>query len=360
MASVGAGGAKSRRPAVPRLVALTLAGMFLLAAAFPAAASAHGPIAPIASSYLARVGRAPAGLDAQVIDGDQRMWLRVGPGLTVIVLDYRGAPYLRFSPAGIDVNRNSSMYYLNQTPVALTPPSNLTATTPPHWQRISGGNTYNWHDGRLHALASVALAPGASFVGRWRVPVLVDGGQAAITGGLWHAGNPSLVWLWPIAVLLACVFAGLRVHRPAVDRRLARGLGIAALIGLSVAALVRELHGRPTVTVFQLIELALVLAFAVRALYRLLFSTPGYFTYFLIAIVALWQGVELIPTLFEGYVLAAGPAFVGRAAAVTCLATGIALLPMVFRIADERDRSSEERDGPGEHETEHDSAWELA
>ena len=41
--------------------------------------------------------------------------------MTVVVLDYRGAPYLRFSRSGVDVNQASSMYYLNQTP-AETPP----------------------------------------------------------------------------------------------------------------------------------------------------------------------------------------------------------------------------------------------
>jgi hypothetical protein len=351
---------KSRLGAFLRLIGLSLLGVFAIAGVFPAAAAAHGPIAPIASSYLARVGQVPPGLHAQVIDGDQRMWLRVDRGLTVVIVDYRGAPYLRFSPAGVDVNRNSSMYYLNHTPVALTPPSNLTATTPPNWQPVSSGDTYNWHDGRLHALASVALAPGASFVGRWRVPVLVDGRQAAIAGGLWHADNPSLVWLWPIVVVLACVIAGWRVRRPSIDRRLAKGLGIAAVIGFSAAVLVRELHGRPTITVFQLIELVIVLAFAVWALYRLLFTSPGYFVYFLIAIVALWQGVELAPTLFEGFVLAAGPAFVARAASVICVATSIGLLLMVFRIADQRDSSSEDPDELDQHKADHDPSWELA
>ena len=58
----------------PLLIVVTAVALFGL---FPAAASAHGPVAPIASSYLARVSQAPVGLDAKVIDGDQRMWLRV-------------------------------------------------------------------------------------------------------------------------------------------------------------------------------------------------------------------------------------------------------------------------------------------
>jgi hypothetical protein len=100
-----------------RLAIAALATLSALAA-LPAAAGAHGPIAPIASSYLAKPGQVPPGFDAKTVDGDQRMWLRVPSTQTVVVLDYRGAPYLRFSPSGVEVNHNSEMYYLNQTPVA--------------------------------------------------------------------------------------------------------------------------------------------------------------------------------------------------------------------------------------------------
>lgn len=343
---------------LPRLaLAFVAAGTILLTGAPPAAA--HGPIDPIASSYLARVGSAPAGVDAKVVDGDQRMWLRAARAITVIVLDYRGAPYLRFSPAGVAVNENSAMYYLNQTPVALTPPANLGPSTPPHWQQLGSGHTYTWHDGRLHALASVALAPGASFVGHWRVPLVLAGRAAVITGGLWHADDPSIVWFWPIAVLIACVLAGWRLRRPRLDRLLARGLGVTAVVALSVAVAVRDLHGRPMVSVFQMIELALVLAFAAWALHRLVFVRHGYFTYFVIAIVALWQGAELIPTLLYGFVLAAGPAWLARTAAALCLGTATALLLMVFRLADYRDRAAAGERDEAELEPE-DSAWELA
>lgn len=331
----------------------------LIAVAYPSAASAHGPVAPIASSYLARVASTPPGLQAKVVDGDLRMWLRVRRGLTVLVLDsvYRDTPYLRFSPAGVYVNENSAMYYLNQTPVALTPPATLGPSTPPRWQQVSGGTSYSWHEGRLHALASVAITPGSSFVGTWRVPVIVDGQPTTISGGLWHADAPSLVWWWPILVLLACVLAGWRVRRPRLDRVLSRGLGVAALLAVSVAVIGRDLHGRPAVSVFQMIELVVVLGFAAWAVHRLLLVSHGYFTYFVIAIVALWQGAELIPTLLYGFVLAAEPAFLARAAAVLCLGSGIALLLMVFRLADQRDTSAPEPDAV---ELEDDSAWELA
>ena len=128
------------------------------------------------------------------------------------------------SRSGVEVNQNSAMYYLNQTPVAETPPSGLTRRTPPSWQRVSGGHDYGWHDGRLHALATVALSPGVAYVGRWSIPVLVDGRLSSISGGLWHADDPSIVWFWPIVVLLACVLAARRVRRPALDALVARVL----------------------------------------------------------------------------------------------------------------------------------------
>jgi hypothetical protein len=334
-----------------------VAGVFV--ALTPGVASAHGPVNPVASSYLARVASTPRGLEAKVVDGDQRMWLQVAHGLTAVVLDYRAAPYLRFSTAGVEVNRNSAMYYLNQTPVPLRVPAGLGPHTRPAWQRVSGGERYSWHDGRLHALATVALAPGASFIGHWRIQLVVDGRRAAISGGLWHANNPSIVWFWPIVVLLAVVLAGWRLRRPRLDRAVARGLGIAALAGSAVAVLGRDLHGRPGVSVFQLIELAVVLVYVAWALHRLLLVRHGYFTYFVIAIVALWQGAELIPTLLQGFVLTAEPAFLSRGASVVCLAAGLGLLLMVFRLADERDRSTPVGEG-NECQFEDDNTWELA
>src|ERR1035437_3007029 len=106
LAAAVAVGGKSRDRPRPRRRLLVLVGAVVARGAVPCAAQAHGPVAPIASSYLAKVGELPAGLDAQVIDGDQRMSLRVSPGATAVVLDYRGAGYLRFPRSGVDVNRS--------------------------------------------------------------------------------------------------------------------------------------------------------------------------------------------------------------------------------------------------------------
>jgi hypothetical protein len=298
----------------------------------PATASAHGPVAPLASNYLARVADMPAGVQAEVVDGDQRLWLETSPRLTVVVLDYRGAPYLRFSSAGVEVNQNSEMYYLNQTPVALTPPSNLTAGTPPDWHRATSGHSYEWHDGRLHALAAVALAPGASYVGRWSIPVVVGGVRGAVAGGLWHASPPSVVWFWPILVLVLCVLAARRLRRAELDSRLARLAALAVLLSLAVAACGRQLHGRPAIGAFAVVELVVTLALVSYGLWLVVRGRAGPLSLFVIALAALWEGITLLPTLLDGFVLMALPAFVARAATVLCLGGGAGLLLLAFRI----------------------------
>jgi hypothetical protein len=317
----------------PGALAIAVLGAVIALAAFPALASAHGPVAPVASSYLARVQQVPAGLDAKAVDGDLRMWLSVPGPETVVVLDYRGAPYLRFSSGGVEVNQNSSMYYLNQTP-AQTPPTTLGPRTPANWHQVTGGHSYLWHDGRLHALASVAIAPGTTYVGRWRVPLVIDGRQSAISGGLWHAPNPSIVWFWPIAVLLTCVLAARRLARPGLDFNLARALAVVALLAIVAGGLGIELHGRPAISTFQLIMLALILCFVGWASARLARRRPGYFFFFVVAFASLWMGAELVPTLTHGFVLMTVPALVARVAAVISLGCGAALLLYVFRMAD--------------------------
>jgi hypothetical protein len=324
-----------------RALALTLLAVLVALAASPRAAEAHGgPTAPVASSYLAKVGRVPAGVQATVVDGDLRMWLRVAARETVVVLDYRGAPYLRFSGAGVEVNQNSAMYYLNQTPVAAIPPANLSPTAPPRWQRVTAAHEYTWHDGRLHALATLALSPGVAYVGRWSIPALVDGRLSSISGGLWHAPPPSIVWFWPIVVMLLCLLAARRLRRPSLDARLARVVAVAALTATAATGVAQELHGRPAVSVFQLIALGAILAFVGWGLFRVLFRPFGFVSFLVIAFAAVYQGSQTIPVLLNGFVLMAVPASAARTATVLCLGCGLGLLLLSFRLEQGRKSSS--------------------
>ena len=259
------------------ILALVCVGVLTAAAAAPTAAMAHGPVAPVALDYLARVAQVPAGVDAKVVDGDQRIWLRVDADLTVVVLDYRGAPYLRFTSSGVQVNRNSVMHDLNETRLAQVPPAELGSVTPPVWQRVSGGHDYEWRDGRLQALAATARPAGVSFVGAWSVPLLVDGRRSAVAGRLWHAGPPSVLWFWPMAVLLLCVPAAWRLRRARLDQWTARLLALTGLASLAIVGIGRELHGRPTVSAFQLFELAVILTFSGWGLFRVVMRRSGVF-----------------------------------------------------------------------------------
>lgn len=297
-------------------------------------ASAHGPINPAGSSYLARVRETPPGVDAKVVDGDLRLWLDVAPGRTLIVLDYRGAPYLRFTSSGVYVNHNSSMYYLNQVPPELVPAADG-PHTPPRWEQVSSGHSYEWHDGRLGALAATVLAPGTRYVGRWSIAARYDGRPAVIGGGLSYAPDPSIVWFWPVVVALACVLAGLRMRSAELDLRLARALALACLVALTIAGLAEQLHGRPNVSVGQVLVLVVLLAFVSWGVRGLVLGRHGWFSFFLIALAAVFEGATLIGVLLHGFVLIALPPLVARLAVSACLAAGCALLPVIFRLAEQ-------------------------
>ena len=148
------------------------------------------------------------------------------------------------------------------------------------------------------------------------------------------AASPSIVWFWPILVALACVLAARRLRRPELDRRVARGLAATALAGFAVAVTGQQLHGRPSVSVGQGIILAVALAFAAWGAWRLIRGRHGWFTFFIIAAVAIWEGASLIAVLLDGYVLLALPPALARVAVVACLSAGVALLPVVFALAE--------------------------
>ncbi len=269
---------RMRLPISPWLLAGVVLCTLTVALLAPALASAHGSGTPSATNFLARITHTPDGLQARVVDGDVRMWLRVPGHRTVTVLDTTGAPYLRFSPAGVAVNLNSAIYYLSQNP-PLAPPRGITAKTRPRWVSVSAGHSYRWVDERLQALALVARAPGASYVGTWRIPLRIDGRITAITGGLWYRGPPTLVWFWPIFVLLMCVLAALRLRRPQLNLSIARAVAGLTLLGIAVGAVARGFHERPGLSASALILCAVILMLVAGAVWLLRIGTGEAFTY---------------------------------------------------------------------------------
>jgi hypothetical protein len=311
-----------RRASVALALALVTAGLL------PGRASAHvGVTAPAATSYVARITSLPPQIEAKVVDGDQRLWLRVSASLDVVVVGLRGEPYLRFSADGIDVNTRSVTFYLNRARAASLP-SGLGSGTPPVWKRVTSAHSTSWHEDRLHALALAAHAPGARYLGRWSVPLLVDGRRESIVGGLWWAPRPSLLWFWPLVLLGACLPALLRLGD--AGRRFEQMAGSLlaglALAGATLGRLGRELFGRPSVSTGQLALVALtcVVAGGLALLWSRGEWRPVAGT--LIGVVSLYQGLALVGTLRNAYVLAAIPAWAERTAASVSLAAGIGLL----------------------------------
>jgi hypothetical protein len=329
---------------------------FVLTLLAPAAAQAHGPVDPSGSTYLARITHVPAGLQAKAIDGDLRLWMRASPSLNAYVIDYRGAPYLHFERDGVWVNQNSSMYFLNQLP-PVTPSTDLGPATRPDWHRVTTGHTYVWHDGRLHAGATQARLPGSRFAGDWSVPLRIDGTAATIRGGLYYAPPPSPAWFWPVAVVLGCVLAGVRLRRPQLDRRLARISGGIALTGFVVASIGHQLHGRPGVSTGNVLALVVELAAAAAAAWWLYARDPGWLVLAAIAALTLWQGVSQIAALQDGWVLLALPAWLGRVAVASCLAGGAGLIPIVL-VGAERAARSRGQGPAADDDWEEDEAWE--
>jgi len=323
---------------------LVLAAGLLAAAVLAAPASAHvGRTTPAATSYLARIESAPRGIDAKVVDGDQRLWLRVPARMTVVVIGLRGEPYLRFSAQGIAVNTRSATYFLNRVrPVPV--PAGIGPRTPPSWRRISSAHSTSWHDSRLHALALAAHPSATRYLGRWNVPLIVAGKRTWIDGGLWQAPRPTLLWFWPLVLLLACAPALLRLREAGWDAAAAWMLAGLALSTATLGRLGRELYGRPSISTGQLVLVGatcvVVVALAAWWARRGWRMVAG----FVIGVAAIYQGLTLVGTLRNAYVLAVVPAWVERAAAVLSLASGGALLLVMLvsgREAEEAERAAD-------------------
>lgn len=264
----------------------------------------------------------PPGVEAKVVDGDQQLWLRASRAVTVVVTGLRGEPYLRFSPSGVWLNERSPTAYLNARRPQVPPPG-ATPSAAPRWHRVSSGHSYLWHEDRLHALAVTGRGAAASYVGAWMVPLTVNGRSAHITGGLWHARDPSVLWFWPILVIALCCVALLRARRPDIDRGMAVALTITTLSAIVLARAGRGFYGRPTVSTGQLIEFGVYAAFAVTGLILLLVPNWRDGGPAIAAVMGLTVGLGLLPVLTHGFVLSALPATVERAAVSATLAGSV-------------------------------------
>jgi len=200
-------------------------------------AAPHGPEAFGTGDIASVAGLDPLvlGVSVNVVGGDARLRLSNYSGKPVVVLGYRGEPFLRFGRGGVYENTRSPSVYLSRTrlPVASRVPSSASAAAPAEWRKVAPGFSYAWFDHRIH-WTQRDPPPGVKkeprkiqLVFRWQVPALAEGKRFVISGQLGYApppaqpGSGTSPWLIGAVVLtsvlavVALAALGLRARRPA-------------------------------------------------------------------------------------------------------------------------------------------------
>jgi hypothetical protein len=199
----------------------------VVAAVLAPAVQAHGDGAAqgYASSVTAVLPATPS-LSATVLDGDDRLELKVDGDHVVVIEGYEGEPYLRFTPVGVFRNTRSPATYLNDDRFGTGEmPRQADAAASPAWERVErGGSPYAWHDHRIHWMSEsyppvVQAARGeAHHILDWAVTGTMDGAPLSIRGRLDYAPPPGQRFPRVLVVPLAAL-AVLAVALPLLRRR---------------------------------------------------------------------------------------------------------------------------------------------
>ncbi len=184
-----------------------------LAALAPTALAHEGN--PNYRSEVRSISPAIDGLQAQVLNFDDRIELRNETGETVVVRGYRGEPYLRFGTDGtVEVNTRSPAAYLNEDRFAqVEVPGRADPEAEPEWKVVARNGRYDWHDHRIHWMSETAPEKvredesARTKVFDWKLPVAVGSGPATISGSLTWLGTDSGGFPVAAAISLAAVVA---------------------------------------------------------------------------------------------------------------------------------------------------------
>ena len=137
------------------------------------------------------------GLDADVLNFDDRIELRNIGNETIVVEGYRGEPYLRFEPDGtVLVNQRSPATYLNEDRFAdVEVPDTADPKAAPEWEVVARHGRYDWHDHRIHWMSSTPPErvredeSARSKIFDWKLPVTANGSPATVSGTLTWLGK---------------------------------------------------------------------------------------------------------------------------------------------------------------------------
>ena len=217
------------------LLVATATLVWLGVAAAPASAhSVAGVSGTNFQTTLRSVTPAVPGLEVKVVEVGSRLEVENRTGQELVVLGYKGEPYLRIGPDGVFENRLSPATYLNRsrkggTP---TPAAENAKVGDTDWAKISSEPLARWHDHRIHWMGNinppdVRNSPGTRHVikmsaddPQWAVRMRFGAQDVVAKGDLvWQPGPSPLPWIAVILVSLALVVVIGR--RAAWDRSLA-------------------------------------------------------------------------------------------------------------------------------------------
>ena len=189
-------------------MSLLVGSLMVLGSAAPAAADPPGPTDY--QSSIAAVAPPVAGVEATMIGGDAFLQIRVDPGIHVVVLGYRGEPYVQFLPDGtVEENQVSPSTYLNEDRYAETEiPDEASYDAEPQWEVVAANGRWAWHDHRTHWMnpaRPLGSDPGDQIL-EAVVPLIVDGTDVSVTVvSVWQEAPSPLAGIAGAVIGLALV-----------------------------------------------------------------------------------------------------------------------------------------------------------
>ena len=292
-----------------RVIALSVIVLVCLVA--PGRASAHSGAPTVALDYRLKLSQAmPAGVHAEVVDGDRALRVRVAPPHRLVVRGLLGEPVLRFGRDGVWANRASA-----------TADADKIVRRGSGWARMTTGHTFLWHDHRLAPPAG--LRSGASTP--WSLPVTLDGRPAALTGTFTRVARPEL-WPWLAATLLAVAGLAALVRtmpgRRAETAAALAGVAAAGALAASAAFATGDAIAKHT----QWIEVGSAALLAVLAAVALLLGDRSLRTWaaMVVGVVAAALGLGSLSVFWHGVVVSSLPANVARLATLVAFLGGAA------------------------------------
>jgi hypothetical protein len=203
------------------LLVATAALVWLGVAAPPASAhSVSGVSATNFKTTLRSVNPTVPGLEVKVVEAGSRLEAENRTDQELLVLGYKGEPYLRVGPEGVFQNRLSPATYINASRKGGTPPpeAEQAKVGDTDWEKVSSEPIARWHDHRIHWMGNinppeVRNDPDKRHVikmnandPQWSVPMRLGTQDVAAKGDLvWVPGPSPLPWFALIAASLAVV-----------------------------------------------------------------------------------------------------------------------------------------------------------